>query len=295
MRCYWRWYSRNGKCSDEGTGICPMGLENDDGNCMTCKDLVLMHQGGACGVRRRNPPSYGEAEYWPCVKRNMCEIGNTIPICKHCAEAQICPQGGVFPPTGYTGPGFVENSSCRRDTDLIENIPPEGALSVINSEGKVEYIATTYETTYHKAISINSTSKTGNTRGVSGFYYPLYLNKEDVRNSLKPDGTVVGNDFHIHTFNGWGNREFYMPNHSMNHGKKTNGGYPTITKTRRGFKFSDDREIIENLTKYKAGGSTPQTYQAPTNTGANTSSGGSTSQSTGGSTSPSTSGGGSSY
>ena len=58
--------------------------------------------------------------------------------------------------------------------------------------------------------AIFATGKTGFGTGLTGYFYPLYLDKEKVP---KP--------FHIHTFEEYEDIVFYMPNSSKNHAKNT--------------------------------------------------------------------------
>tara|TARA_Y100001937_G_C7125062_1_gene334516 strand:- start:469 stop:1401 length:933 start_codon:yes stop_codon:yes gene_type:complete len=61
-----------------------------------------------------------------------------------------------------------------------------------------------------KPFAVFATGKTGFGTGLTGYFYPLYLDKEKVP---KP--------FHIHTFEEYEDIVFYMPNSSKNHAKNT--------------------------------------------------------------------------
>ena len=50
-------------------------------------------------------------------------------------------------------------------------------------------------------------SNSGNTTGLTGYFYPLYT-----------DESLIDGSYHAHTFVGLDREVFYMPNTAMNHG-----------------------------------------------------------------------------
>jgi hypothetical protein len=73
---------------------------------------------------------------------------------------------------------------------------------------------------YEGPYFVFGTSDSGFTDGKKGYYYPLYLTRSKA--DAADDGTGntrLGNGTsHIHTFEGFSDINFYMPNNSMNHG-----------------------------------------------------------------------------